>query len=124
MIHSLKQIGINVKDLSRAVAFYEDILEMNTLFQMESMAFVQCKEILLHLSLPEKEQFDHPSSVLYFSVKDVQSSYQRLRKKGVKIIDKPHVVSRTNTIETWMFFFYDSEENIHALVEDVKTKEQ
>ncbi|MFF2449504.1 VOC family protein [Neobacillus sp. NPDC058068] len=120
-IQNVGQIGVPVKDIDRAVAFYKDILALPLLFSMETMAFFECNGLRLLLSLPEQEQFAHPSSVIYFQVADIKESYQGLVEKGVNFIDEPHIVAKMGHTETWMTFFKDTEDNTHALMSEVQS---
>ena len=67
------QISINVHDLERAVAFYKEKLNLKHLFTVPKMGFFDCGGIQLMLAVPESTEFDHPSSVLYFSVDDIRT---------------------------------------------------
>lgn len=120
-IQNVGQIGVPVKDIDRATAFYKDILALPLLFNMETMAFFECNGLRLLLSLPEQEQFAHPSSVIYFQVADIKESYQELVEKGVVFIDEPHIVAKMGQTETWMTFFKDTEDNTHALMCEVQS---
>src|SRR5947208_14308353 len=78
------QIAIVVKDVERATEFYRDALGMRFLFAFPGLAFFDCDGVRLMLSRPEKKEFDHPSSILYFKVADIQSAYQTLRERNVR----------------------------------------
>jgi methylmalonyl-CoA/ethylmalonyl-CoA epimerase len=118
-IQKVGQIGVPVKNIERAVVFYKEKLELPLLFNTDTMAFFECNGLRLLLSLPEKEQFAHPSSVVYFQVPDIKLSYKELLEKGVEFVDEPHVVAKMGQSETWMTFFKDSEDNIHALISEI-----
>jgi len=118
-LKSIGQIGIPAKDINRAILFYKDLLELPLLFNTDTMAFFDCDGIRLMLSLPEKEQFTNASSVFYFQVDDITASYSQMKEKGVSFIDKPHVVAKMDSTETWMVFFNDTEGNTHALMSEV-----
>ena len=45
------------------------------------------------LSEPEQPQYDHPSSVLYFKVPDLDAAYASLRERGVTFTDAPHLIA-------------------------------
>mgnify|MGYP005752322443 FL=1 len=119
-IDSIKQIGIPVNDISRAIKFYQEQLQLPLLFQTDSMAFFNCNGIRLLLSLPEKEAYAGASSVLYFHTYDIESTYAVMINNGVHFLNKPHVVAKMGNTETWMTFFKDTEENTHALISDVE----
>ncbi|MGF7015689.1 VOC family protein [Ornithinibacillus bavariensis] len=120
MIQRVGQIGVPVKDLNRALNFYKEKLGLALLFNTDSMAFFECDGFRLMLSLPEKEEFAHSSSVIYFQVTDIKDSYERLVDKEVTFIDEPHVVAKMGNTETWMVFFKDTEDNTHALMSEVQ----
>ncbi|WP_425331174.1 VOC family protein [Jeotgalibacillus proteolyticus] len=119
-IQRIGQIGVPVKDIHRAIAFYKEKLGLSLLFNTDTMAFFECEGLRLMLTLPEKEEFAHPSSVLYFQVSTIQDTYERLAENGVAFIGNPHVVSKMGNTETWMVFFKDTEENTHALMSEVE----
>lgn len=120
MIKNVGQIGIPVKDINRALDFYEDKLGLSLLFNTDSMAFFECDGLRLMLTLPEKEEFAHSSSVIYFQVINIKDTYERLVGKEVTFIDEPHVVTKMGQTEMWMVFFKDTEDNTHALMSEVQ----
>ena len=119
-IKKIGQIAINVHDTTRAVEFYRDTLGLKLLFTAGQLAFFDCGGVRLMLSPPEKPEFDHPSSILYFKVDDIQAAYDRLVHRGVKIEDQPHVVARMPDHDLWLVEFRDSEDNLMALMSEVR----
>lgn len=119
-IQNVRQIGIPVKDIQRAIRFYMDLLGLPLLFNTDNMAFFECNETRLLLSLPEKEEFAHSSSVIYFQVNHLKEVYEELLKKGVSFIDEPHMVAKMGQTETWMTFFKDTEGNTHSLISEIQ----
>ncbi|WP_456272927.1 VOC family protein [Bacillus sp. AK031] len=117
-IQKVGQIGIPVKDIERARQFYQEQLGLSLLFHTDSMAFFECNGMRLMLTLPEKEEFAAASSVIYFEAGDIKAAYEDLYQKGISFIDEPHVVAKMGAVETWMAFFKDSEDNIHALMSE------
>ena len=119
-ISRLGQVSMNAHNLERAVAFYRDTLGLPLLFTTGNMGFFDCGGVRLMLTLPEKPEFDHPGSVLYFSVPDIESAYRQLEAKHVRFEAKPHLIARLPAHDLWMAFFYDSENNLLALMSEVK----
>lgn len=117
-IQKLGQVSVNVHDLPRAVAFYRDTLGLQFLFEAGHLAFFRCGDVRLMLSLPETPEFDHPGSVLYFQVGDIDAAHRALREKGVEFVDAPHRIAKVGSRETWMSFFRDPEGNLLALMEE------
>jgi methylmalonyl-CoA/ethylmalonyl-CoA epimerase len=120
-ISRVGQIAINAHDVERAAAFYQDALGLKLLFKAPpGLAFFDCGGVRLMLSRPEKPEFDHPSSILYFTVPDIQAAYVRMKESGVKFEDEPHLLARMPDHDLWMTFFRDSEENLMGLMSEVK----
>ena len=114
---SIGQIAMNATDIPRAVRFYRDALGMQLMFEVPpKMAFFDCAGVRLMLSLPENAEFDHPGSVLYFRVDDIEQAYATLKDRGVTFQDQPHLIARMPDHELWMTFFRDSEGNTLALM--------
>lgn len=118
-ISRLGQVSMNAHNLDRAVAFYRDTLGLSLLFTAGNMGFFDCGGVRLMLTLPEKPEFDHPGSVLYFSVPDIELAYRQLEAKNVRFEAKPHLIARLPAHDLWMAFFYDSENNLLALMSEV-----
>ncbi|WP_102264692.1 VOC family protein [Mesobacillus jeotgali] len=118
-VQKVGQIGIPVKNIERATAFYQETLGLPLLFNTDTMAFFDCEGVRLLLTLPENEQFAHPSSVIYLQVEDIKAKYEELLSGGVNFIGEPHVVAKIGDTETWMVFFKDTEENTHAFMSEV-----
>ena len=91
-ISRLGQIAINVHDLDRATAFYRDVLGLPLLFTTGALTFFDCSGVRLMLSRPEKPEFDHPGSVLYFTVPDIMSAHRQMLSNGVTFEDAPHLI--------------------------------
>jgi catechol 2,3-dioxygenase-like lactoylglutathione lyase family enzyme len=119
-IKQIGQIAINVHDTNRAVEFYRDILGLKLLFTAGHLAFFDCGGVRLMLSPPEKPEFDHPFSILYFKVDDIQSAYNRLLQKNTKTEDQPHLVARMPDHDLWLTAFRDSEGNLMCLMSEVR----
>ncbi len=119
-ISQIGQIAIPIQDLDRAVAFYRDTLELPFLFQASpGLAFFQCGEVRLMLSLPEGTE-PQSATVLYYKVTDLPGAYATLRARQVAFLDKPHLIAKLPDHELWMAFFRDSEGNMVALMSEVR----
>jgi len=114
-LQSIGQIAVRVKDLTRAVKFYREVLGLKYLFEAPGLAFFECAGVHLMLSGAEEPEFDHASSVLYFNVAEIQVAYRSLVQRGVRFRDEPHVVHRAGPQELWMSFFDDGEGNVFAI---------
>jgi methylmalonyl-CoA/ethylmalonyl-CoA epimerase len=114
------QIAINVRDLPQAVAFYRDVLGMTFLFEAPPrMAFFDCGGIRLLIGLPETPELDHPASIIYYAVADIQSAAGVLKSRGVAFINEPHLIARLPHADLWMAAFRDPSGNILELMSEL-----
>ena len=119
-LSAIGQIAINVKDTDRAVEFYRDKLGMKLLFRAPpDLAFFDCDGIRLMLSPPAKPEFDHPSSIIYFQVDDIQEAARILVERGVQLEKEPAFVANMGSYDLWIGAFRDSENNMLALQSNV-----
>jgi methylmalonyl-CoA/ethylmalonyl-CoA epimerase len=114
-LSQVEQIAVIVHDVDRAVQFYRDVLGLPFLFQVPQMAFFQCGDVRLMLGIPSEPEFDHPSSIIYYRVADIETTHRTLLARGVTFRSGPHVVHRAADHELWMAFFYDVDRNTLAL---------
>jgi predicted enzyme related to lactoylglutathione lyase len=124
-LRGIRQIAVNAKNLERAIRFYRDILGMRFLFEAPpQMAFFDCGGVRLLVGLPDRPEIDHPASIIYYSVPDIQAAHQVLQERGVAFITAPHLVARMPDHELWLADFRDSEDNILALLSEVRSATQ
>jgi len=117
---SVGQASINVHDVEKAVAFYRDALGLRFLFQAgPKMAFFDCGGLRLMLAVAEKPEFDHPSSIFYFKVADIQAVAATLAARGVAFDAMPHRLASMPDYDLWMAFFRDVDGNLLALMSEV-----
>jgi predicted enzyme related to lactoylglutathione lyase len=60
------------------------------------------------------------SSVIYYLVDDIKSEFKALRDKGAKAEGEPHLIARLPDHELWMAFFRDPDDNMLALMSEVR----
>lgn len=114
----LHQISMRAHDVDRAVQFYRDALGLPFLFAAPPrLAFFNCGGVRLMLSTPEPG-FDHPGSVLYFAVEDIQQMCQSLKARGVTFRSEPHKIATLADREVWLADFEDTEGNTLALMSE------
>ena len=119
-LSKIGQIFVNVKDLDRAIEFYRDMLGMTYLFQAPpNMAFFDCGGIRIMLGIADRPDLDHPASIIYYKVEDIERIYETFKARGVEFIVKPHLVAPMPTCDLWLADFKDSEGNFLALMSEV-----
>jgi catechol 2,3-dioxygenase-like lactoylglutathione lyase family enzyme len=120
-LSTIGQIAVNVHDLPRAVAFYRDTLGMRLLFEAPpKMAFFDCGGVRLMLSLPETAEYDHPASIIYYKVDDIQQAAAVLQGRGVPFDSAPHLIAKLPHADLWMAFLRDVDGNPVGLMSEVK----
>ena len=116
---TIGQIAITVKDVDRATRFYRDTLGLKFLFQFPGLAFFDAGGVRLMLSKAEDPRFDHPASILYYKVADIQATHAGLEAKGVTVEELPHIVAPMPDHDLWISSYIDSEGNHFALMSEV-----
>ena len=119
-IESIGQIAIRTHDIERAVAFYRDALGLDYLFEAGPLAFFMCGEVRIMLAVPETEEVDHASSIVYFRVPDIHAARAELSDRGVPFDDEPHLIAKLPDHELWMTFFRDPDRNLLGLMSEVR----
>ena len=119
-LNQIGQIFVNVKDFDRAIAFYRDTLGMTFLFQAPpGMAFFDCGGIRIMLGIADRPDLNHPASIIYYKVDDIERVYEIFKARGVEFVVKPHLVAPMPTYDLWLADFRDSEGNFLALMSEV-----
>ena len=117
LLGEIAQISVNVHDLNRATEFYKEKLQLKHLFSAPpKMAFFDCGGIRLMLGIPERPDLDHPSSIIYFKVADIEAAHRALASRGVHFEAGPILVASMPTYDLWLAEFRDSENNVLALM--------
>lgn len=119
-LSSIGQIALTARDLPRATEFYGKVLGLPKLLEAPGLAFFDAGGVRLMLSLPDRPEFDHPSSILYFRVPDIQAAAAALRARGVVFEEEPRLIARLPDHELWIGAFRDSEGNLVALMSEVR----
>lgn len=114
------QIAVPVSDIDRAVAFYRDVLGMRFLFQAPpGLGFFDCGGVRLMLDGPARAQAGK-SSVIYYKVDDLQAACDALSARGVTFEAAPHLIAKMPDHELWMAFLRDPDQNLLALMSEVR----
>lgn len=116
-LQKIGQIAIPVNDVAAARAFYRDILGLTPLFDAgPAMAFFACGGMRIMITRPTAPEYDHPSSILYFPVDDLDQAHAALARAGVVIESPPRLIAKLPDHELWMCFFRDPARNLLALM--------
>ncbi len=114
--HRFQQVGLTVRDLKRAVAFYRDILGLPYLFEAGGMAFFDVAGTRLMLGEDPERPAGRPTAILYFDDPDLEATAVKLQALGVAFNRPAEVVQRTETHELKLREFADPDGNALALM--------
>ena len=125
-LSTIGQVAQPVADLDRSIEFYRDRLGGAFLakFDPPGLAFFDCDGT--RLLLDRAGGFQHPGSVIYFRVDDIDSACEALKSRGVTFDEDPQLIHRdddgafgTPGAQTWMAFFKDPDGNTLAIMSEV-----
>ena len=83
------------------------------------LAFFDCGGVRLMLTIPEKPEFDHPASIIYFRVPNMQETTAVLKSRGVSFDSEPHLIAKMPNHDLWMAFLRDPEKNLIGVMSEV-----
>lgn len=127
-LREIGQIAMPARDIGRAVRFYRDTLGLPFLFEAPpGLAFFDCAGVRLMLAAPEPGSEATTSAapsdsgmVLYYRVPDIQAAFETLTAAKVVFPSPPHRIARMPDHDLWLAFFRDSEDNLVALMSEVR----
>jgi DNA-binding CsgD family transcriptional regulator/predicted enzyme related to lactoylglutathione lyase len=115
-VAAIGQVSLFVRDTQRAERFYGTTLGLPHLFTFGDLAFFDAGGVRLYLHRKEEAGWK-PSSVLYFTVDDIDAAQEALTASGVAFTGAPHLIhTHDDGTEEWMTFFDDGEGNTLALM--------
>ena len=89
-IESIGQIAIAVRDIKASTDFYRDVLGLQFLFEAPpGLAFFDCGGVRLMLTIPQGDEGDHKTSVIYYKVGDIEAATAELKARGVSFVRDP-----------------------------------
>lgn len=115
----LAQVALGVQDLDRATEFYTALLGYPPagMFDPPGLVFFNLDGVRLLLEVGA------PAALLYLRVDSVRNRVEDLRRRGITVVEEPHVIFRhvddalgPAGTDEWMAFVRDSEGNLVGLV--------
>ena len=71
------------------------------------------------LGIPEKPEFDHPASIIYYKVDDIEKAFETLKSRGVRVEHEPSMVAPMEDHDLWMGFIRDVDDNALGIMSEV-----
>jgi predicted enzyme related to lactoylglutathione lyase len=113
----IMQVLVPVTDLDRAVAFYEDVLDLPLLFRFPGNAFFDAHGVRLYLAQPTEPGFGGVAT-LYFRVADVGATLELLESRGATVLERPEIVFTADDYDLWLAFVRDPDGNNIGLMRE------
>lgn len=113
------QIAIVVSDVTKATAFYRDVLGLKFLFGAgPNLAFLAAGDVQLMLSTPQGHGEPGKNSILYFKVEDLPATHAAIVARGAKNERAPQLTAKMPDHELWIGFVRDPDDNLIGLMEE------
>lgn len=113
----LMQVAITTRNVPALAAFYRDIVGLKHLFDAgPNLAFFDLGGVRLMISAPSSPELDHPASVFYYRVADIEAAHATLKARGAREERPPGLTARMPDHELWTSFFRDPDDNLFALM--------
>jgi methylmalonyl-CoA/ethylmalonyl-CoA epimerase len=114
----LAQIGVPVRNLTRAKAFYGESLGLTHLFDAPpGLAFFQCGQTRLMLSETEGRD-ENAGVILYYSVPDARAAQATLAAAGADFREDARCIARVGDKDVWLAITSDGEGNLVGLMSE------
>ena len=118
-VSNVGQIAITVSDVSKALAFYRDILGLGFLFSPnDTMAFLRAGDVRLMLTTPQGSGAPGANSILYFTVSEIERAHASFVSRGAKSERPPALAAKMPDHDLWLGFLRDPDGNLVGLMEE------
>ena len=84
MIEKIENITFPVKDLKKAISFYEKVLGLKKRDEWSNYATFNIGDMMLGLDPESKDEID-----VFMTVANVDQEYKTLKEKGVQFVTEP-----------------------------------
>jgi len=104
-ISQIAAVMLGVRDLPRALAFYQEKLGLKAIMQEPQLALLQCGTVMLGLSRGHTQAAPHVAGAteVVFRVEAVKAAHRALTAQGISFASEPHPATPTE----WVAHFRD-----------------
>ena len=120
-LSEIGQIALTMADVTRATAFYRDVLGLRFLFAAgPNLAFLAAGSVRLMLSSSQGAGEPGRNSTLYFKVDDLPAAHAQIVARGAQNERDPQLTAKMPDHELWIGFVRDPENNLIGLMSEVR----
>jgi catechol 2,3-dioxygenase-like lactoylglutathione lyase family enzyme len=112
------QIGISVRDIDRATAFYRDTLGLPLLMNSPNMAFLDCGGVRLYLDGNPGSAEAGGNFLIYLRTSNIDQAHASLQQQGVDVHKEPHTIAKLPDRDILLMWIRDSESNLLGIMEE------
>ena len=112
-LSQISAIMLGVRDLPKALAFYQEKLGLNLVMQETQLALLRCGTVMLGLSLGHTQAAPHVAGAteVVFQVENVRAAHRFLSGQGVSFATEPRQV----TLKEWAAHFRDADGHLLSI---------
>ena len=109
-LKGITAVMLGVRDVEKALAFYQEKLGLQVIMQEPSLALLRCGPVMLGLSRGHVNLAPHVSGAteVVFGVENVRGAHHQLSAQGVTFMSEPRPATPTD----WVAHFKDVDGHI------------
>lgn len=116
-VQGIRQIALTTKNVPALAAFYRDVVGLKHLFDAgPNLVFLEVGGVRLMLTQPSAPELDHPPSLFYYLVEDIETAHATLKARGAREERPPGLTAKMPDHELWTSFFRDPDNHLFALM--------
>jgi predicted enzyme related to lactoylglutathione lyase len=124
-VQRIRQIALATKNVPALAAFYRDVVGLKHLFDAgPGLSFFDIGGVRLMLTLPSAPELDHPPSLIYYLVEDIDTAHAAIKARGAREERPPGLTAKMPDHELWTSFFRDPDGHLLALMSEKRPAPQ
>ena len=118
-VGAIGQVALTVSSVEVATNYYRDVLGLEVLFTAgPNLAFLSEGTVRIMLTTPQGAGTVGANSILYFKVKDIESTYAAIVERGSQPERPPQLAAKMPDHELWIGFLKDPDGNLVGIMEE------
>lgn len=119
-IKAIGQIAITTSNIEASISFYRDVLGLELLFDVPpNLAFFNLSPTRLMLTTLQGDEHDHHTSVIYYTVENIEQTFSLLANHNVNIERPPQCAAVMSDHELWIGFIRDPDQHLIGIMAEL-----